>query len=163
MVKLMGAVMTGFACGYFGFRLSMSLKKRVRSLTDICTSLEMLESEIGFTAERLKRAFLRVDRNGLFTSAAAEIEDKGVKKAWNGAVEKSQKELCLTDADCEALRMLGETIGKTDADNQIKHIKYVKTAVMAQRDGAQAEYDRFGRVYRNGGILIGLMIIIILL
>lgn len=163
MVKLMGAVMTGFACAYFGFKLSLSLKKRIASLTDICTSLEMLESEISFTADKLKRAFLRVDRNGLFTSAAEEIEDKGIKKAWNNAVSKSQKRLCLTDADCNAVCMLGETIGKTDLDNQIKHIKYVKSAVMSQRDGAQAEYNRFGRVYRSGGVLIGLMIIIVLL
>ena len=44
MVKLLGAVMTGLSCGYFGFRLSASLKKRIKSLGDIVSSLELLES-----------------------------------------------------------------------------------------------------------------------
>ena len=81
MVKVIGAVMTGFACGYFGFRLSMALKTRVKSLADIRTSLEMLESEINFSVNKLKKAFMRVDRNGLFTAAAEAMEEKGAKTA----------------------------------------------------------------------------------
>lgn len=162
MVKLLGAVMTGLSCGYFGFRLSASLKKRIKSLWDIVSSLELLESEIAFSAQKLQKAFINADRNGLFTAAAAGIEEHGVKKAWRNAVREKQKEYCLTAADCEALYMLADNIGKTDADNQIKHIKYVKTAVSGQAAAAQSEYDRFGRVYRNGGVLIGLMIVIIL-
>lgn len=162
MVKLAGAIMTGLSCGYFGFRLSVSLKKRIQALNDIEASLELLESEIGFSAQRLEGALRCVDRNGLFTAAADEIESKGIKKAWQNAVSGMKSRLCLTDADCEALYMLGGNIGKTDAEDQIKHIKYVKTAVRAQKDSAQSEYDRFGRLYRSGGILVGLMIIIIL-
>lgn len=163
MVKALGAVMTGMSCAYLGFRLSLSQKKRVQSLNDILTSLEALESEISFCAQRLGRAFVRADRNGLFTAAAEGIEENGVEKAWKEAVQASQNRLSLTDADCDALRMLGDGIGKTDTDNQIKHIRYVKSCLTNQRDSAQAEYDKFGRVYRSGGVLVGLMIIIVLL
>lgn len=162
MVKLAGAVMTGLASGYFGLKLSMSLKKRIQSLNDIDASLELLESEISFSANRLEGALRRADRNGLFTAAADGMNGAGIKKAWENAVDSMKNRLCLADADCEALYMLGSNIGRTDAENQIKHIKYVKSAVRAQAESAQSEYDRFGRLYRSGGILVGLMIIIIL-
>lgn len=163
MVKLIGAVMTGAACGYFGFRMRMTLKMRQKSLADICASLEALEGEIGFSVNRLKKAFERVDRSGLFTLAAENIERDGAKKAWCDAVHTMQTKLCLTDADCDALLMLGSNIGKTDSDEQIKSIRYVKSLVAAQEKQASEEYNRYARLYSGGGVLVGALIIIILI
>ncbi len=163
MVKVIGAVMTGFACGYFGFRLSMALRTRAKSLADIRTSLEMLESEINFSVNKLKKAFIRADRNGLFAAAAEGMEDKGIKIAWRDAVYASKSKLCLSDADNDILLMLGKNIGKTDTDDQLKNIRYIKTMIGEQEKQAQGEYSRFGRLYSSGGVLVGLMLVIILI
>lgn len=163
MVKVIGAVMTGFACGYFGFRLSMTLKTRVKSLADIRTSLEMLESEINFSVNKLKKAFMRVDRNGLFTAAAEAMEEKGAKTAWRDAVNASKGKLCLSDTDSDILLMLGKNIGKTDTDDQLKNIRYIKTMIGEQEKQAQGEYSQFGKLYQSGGVLVGLMLVIILI
>ncbi len=163
MVKVIGAVMTGFACGYLGFRLSMTMKTRLKNLIDIYTSLEMLESEINFSVNKLKKAFERIDRNGLFLSAAENMEKDGAKKAWTDAVNKNKERLCLTDADSDILLVLGKSIGRTDTDDQLKNIKYVKSMINAQKDAAQAEYKRFGKLYSSGGVLAGLMAVIILI
>ena len=100
MVKVIGAVRTGFACGYFGFRLSMTVKTRVIS---------------------------------------------------------------LSDADSDILLMLGKNIGKTDTDDQLKNIRYIKTMIGEQEKQAQGEYSRFGKLYQSGGVLVGLMLVIILI
>ncbi len=163
MVKLIGAVMTGFACAYIGFRMSMTLKMRIKSLSEIISSLEMLESEISFSVSKLKEAFLRVDRNGFFTCAAENMEEKGIKRSWEKAVKDNKSRLCLTDADSDILMMLALSIGRTDTDDQIKNIKYVKTMIEAQEKQAQSDYGRMGRVYRSGGVLVGLMTVIILI
>lgn len=163
MVKLIGAVMTGFACGYFGFRLRMALKTRLRSLADICASLETLEGEICFSVNRLKKAFIRADTNGLFASAAEDIEEMGAQKAWNGAVRKMKNKLCLTDADTEILLMLGKNIGKTDSDDQIKSIRYIKTLLAAQEKQAGEEYQSRAKLYSSGGVLVGALVVIILI
>ena len=55
MVKILGAVMTGFACGYLGFKISFAMKIRAESLNNIITTLEMLESEINFSMNKLKK------------------------------------------------------------------------------------------------------------
>lgn len=163
MIKLMGAVMVGASCGYFGFRMSMSLKRRMENLSDIAVSLELLESEISFGQSRLTRAFERVDRNGLFKSAASRIEELGINKAWRAAVEENRTKMCLTDSDADTLLMLGKNLGKTDTDDQLKHIKYIKTIIEGLSREAREEYKRLGKMYRSGGVLAGLMLIIILI
>ncbi len=163
MVKLIGAVMTGAACGYFGFRASYDMKKRAESLSDIEVSLELLEGEIAFTQSELKKAFERADRNGLLRAAGENIEKLGVKKAWSEAVNEYRPRLCLTRADADALLLLGERLGRTDTDDQIKHIKYIKTLIKGQADAAREEYERLGRLYRSGGLLTGIMLVIILI
>ena len=50
MVKILGAIMTGFACGYLGFKISFAMKIRAESLNNIITSLEMLESCLLYTS-----------------------------------------------------------------------------------------------------------------
>ena len=81
MVKILGAIMTGFACGYLGLKISYAMKIRAESLNNIITSLEMLESEINFSMNKLKQAFMRVDKWGLFKFAAENMDEKGVKTA----------------------------------------------------------------------------------
>ena len=70
--------MTGFACGYLGLKISYAMKIRAESLNNIITSLEMLESEINFSMNKLKQAFMRVDKCGLFKFAAENMDEKGV-------------------------------------------------------------------------------------
>lgn len=162
MVKFLGAVMTGLACAYLGLRMSITLKKRVRALSDILASLEMLESEISFSVNRLKKAFLRADRNGLFSCAANNMDQTGAGESWRRAVAENKSRLCLTDADCEGLNLLSANLGRTDAQEQLKSIRYVKTILREQEKQAQSEYARVGKLYRSGGVLVGIMIVIIL-
>lgn len=162
MVKAVGAVMTGFACGYMGIRMSMSLKKRVKSLEDIYTSLEMLESEISFSVSRLREAFCHIDRNGIFADAAEEMTRCGVKTAMEKSLNKNREKLCLSEADCEIILMLSDSLGKTDVQDQIKSIRYAKSMIASQQDTAKNEYARTGKLYRSGGVLIGLMIVVVL-
>ena len=163
MIKVIGAAMTGFACAYFGIRLSTSLKKRAESLGDIRASLELLESEINFSVNKLKKAFIRIDRNGLFTLAAENLDGNGAKKAWTDALDTMQSKLCLSGADVDVLKMFGQNIGKTDTDDQLKNIRYIKTLIAEQEKQARAEYGRFGRLYRSGGVLAGLLVVIVLI
>ena len=59
--------------------------------------------------------------------------------------------------------MLGKNIGKTDTDDQLKNIRYIKTMIGEQEKQAQGEYSRFGKLYQSGGVLVGLMRVIILI
>lgn len=162
MLKLVGAIMVAFACGYFGFYMSMSMQKRTKSIEKIITSLEMLESEIGFGMNKLRQAFLNTDTCGIFSCVADKMANDGIKLAFENAVSEFGDKLALKNDDKEILTVLGDKMGKTDADDQIKSIKYVKALLEDRKKIASEEYERFGKIYRNGGILVGLMIAVML-
>lgn len=162
MIGIVGAVLTGVTCALLGFKMSASLKKRVTSLNSIINSLEILESEINFGMNKLKQAFLRLD-NHIFDVVAKNMECMGIREAVLAAVCECENELCFKKEDSDALVMLGENIGRTDVENQIKNIMYIKSILSDNQRKAKDEYERFGTLYRNGGILVGLMIVTILI
>lgn len=165
ILKLIGAVMICAACTYIGIKKSGELKGRYKSLRNIGTALGYLETEIGFCSNDLKRAFINIDRGtdtcGLFKDAADKIEEYGIKKAWAYAVLKSS--MPILDSDRELMLMLGEKLGMTDTKSQLKHIGYVKELVNAQSESAESEYGRLGKIYRSGGLLAGLFIILVIM
>lgn len=164
MLKIAGAVMICAACTYMGLKKSTELKNREKSLKSIHTALGHLETEIGFTANNLKRAFLNIEKSaelkGLFADAAERIENFGIKKAWTYAVMNSK--LTLLESDRELLLMLGTRLGMTDTKNQLKHIGYMRELISAQAGSAEAEYRRLGSIYRGGGVLLGLFIVLLI-
>lgn len=166
-MKLIGAAMVFIVCAYCGFSLSDHLKKRQTYLGNIITALNLLETEISFGGSRLKRAFTRLDEaadtRGLFKTAADRTETLGIKKAWREAVTEKQDELRLSDTDAEVLMSLGERLGMTDTENQVKNIRYVKNRLEGQLTAARSEYGSMGKVLRSGGILAGLFLVLIFL
>lgn len=163
MLKMMGAVMICAACTYMGLRKSSELTKREKALKSIHTALGHLETEIGFSSNNLKHAFLNIENsaplNGLFSDAAERIENFGIKKAWTYAVMNSK--LTLLDSDRELLLMLGTRLGMTDTKNQLKHIGYMRELISAQAGLAEAERQRLSNIYRGGGVLLGLFIVLL--
>lgn len=165
-MKLIGAVIIFAVCVYAGFSMSDRLKKRCVYLKNICEALNLLETEINFGKSRLKQAFMKIDKScdtrGLFKTAADSMEETGIKKAWRHAVEDKQAELRFGDDDAHTLALLGERLGMTDTEDQIKNIVYTRRRLEGSLTRAEEEYTKFGRLYRNGGILAGLFLILIL-
>ena len=50
----------------------------------------------------------------------------------------------------------------TDTENQIKNIKYVRELLASEQKKAEGDYEQLGRLYRSGGVLGGLFLILIL-
>ncbi len=166
-MKVIGAVMIFCACAFMGFTLSDRLKKRRLYLNNMCQALNLLETEISFGASRLKRAFVKInsaaDTRGLFKSVSESMEEKGIKRAWREAAEAKKAELCFNGEDTEALLTLGERLGMTDTGDQVKNIAYTRRRLEGCLAAAEREYETMGRLYRNGGILIGLFLVLLLI
>ena len=162
MIKLIGSLMIGGACVYLGLKRSMSFRKRQRSLENIQNSLSLLETEIAFRGTELKSAFLNID-DPVFREAAKTIDGSGIKSAWSRAVKKCAPKLCLTDGDRDTLLMLGQRLGMTDTENQIKNIDGVKNMLDIHIKAARYDTEHFCRLYTGGGVLTGVFIVLMLL
>lgn len=163
MITLFGGVMIFFACLYMGLKLRHGLYRRNKSLKEIISSLEALEGEIGFGQNKLKKALVAADKNGMFTFAADNIEDYGVYKAIKKAVDKYRLKLCLREADTEPICNLALTLGKGDGNEELKNITYAKKLLRGQQRDAEENCHRLGKLYGVGGALIGALIVLLLI
>lgn len=165
-MKLVGAVIIFLSCLIIGFRESDRLKKRTAYLKNVQTALNLIETEISFGKNHLKRIFEGIEKSadccGLFSETAENIEKSGIKKSWNKSLSDKKDELCLKNDDLEALMTLGNQLGMTDAENQIKNIRYIRELLEKNAQEAEGEYNRLGRLYRSGGIMAGLLLILLL-
>ncbi len=166
-IKIVGAVMI-FCAGFFwGWLRAGELLKREKSLQNIKTGLNMLESEIVFSSNYLKDAFLNISRISVckefFSDVAFGIEEFGASKAWENALEKNKKKLALKERDTEILKILASQLGKSDTEQQVKNIRHVKELLEIAQKEAREDYQNSSRLYRSMGILGGLFVIILLL
>ena len=71
--------------------------------------------------------------------------------------------LSLNNEDIEILKELGVSLGQTDMEGQVKNIKLVYNSLKSQLENAKEEKNKNFKMYRNMGMLCGLVIIIIML
>ncbi len=166
MIKFVGAVFILLSASYIGFYKANTLRKRMVYLNNIRTSLHMLESEIFFSQNILFRVFKRIsnlsDTCGLFSNAAEGINEFGIKRAWERAVDETYEKMCLKNQDREVLYIFGANLGMSDKESQIKNIKHVVDMINSLYDGAAEDYKKNAGLYRSAGFLAGLFFAILL-
>ena len=167
LIKLAGGALVFYAGLFWGIFKSGELSKREKSLRDIRTALNVLESEIVFSSHYLKHAFMKISEicscGALFSDTAEKMEEDGILKAWEYAVEKNKKKLVLKNSDAEIIKILGSQLGMSDREQQVKNIRHVDALLGQALEEAREEYHKSAKLYRSMGILGGLFIIILLL
>lgn len=163
MLKLIGAVMIIAVCAYIGFAAGEEAKHRQRLLEETASALELLKSEICFSDTELKKAFINIDRvtdtEGIFARAAERIEEEGISRAWNRAVESAG----LDEEDEHVLKLLSSKIGKTDSEGQRRHIEYTASLLRERARDAKEIYEKNGKIYRSVGFLAGAAAVLLLI
>lgn len=166
-IKILGAVMIFSSGVILGYGKAYVLAQRERSLININSAFGILESEIVFSQNKLKTAFERIAQisscGRLFLSAAEKMEESSACDAWIYATEKEKHSLCLTQKDAEILKMLANELGRSDKEQQIKNIRHVSALLKAAAEEAHNEYAISAKMYRSGGICVGLFLAVLLM
>lgn len=155
-----------------GYLLANKYTARVSEINDILLALDIFETKIKYTYDSLSTVFLYIADNlktkiyRIFFITAEEINENKNDSAGNlfkEVVENEKVFLNLKKEDIEILKELGVSLGQTDLEGQLKNIHLVRTSLENQFKIAQNEKTKNFKMYRNLGILSGLVIIIILL
>ena len=163
MLRLIGGIMIICAGGAVGFLKADGLKKRADAIGKIITGLALLETDIGYGRKSLKETLLGIGESqgiGLFLEFAKCMDEIGIKKAICSALLEEEH---LKTIDKAPILELGETLGMTDAGSQIKAIKRSISVLSERKTEAEDEYKRLGKLYREGGVLGGILGAVILI
>ena len=123
-----------------------------------------MEGEIAYGKRDIKNTLLNIGKNygpDFLFYAAEKIESMGIGKALSYEMQKCECGLLGTDKS--DLEVLWENLGMTDTESQIKTIRHILGVLEKNRDCAQEEYAKYGRLKRSMGLLGGIFTAIILL
>lgn len=163
MIKLLGAVLIFFASGALGFLKSQRLKRRSDNLSRLVSALVLLETEISYGKKSIKSALFSIglsEKLPLFTLISEKIGALPVADAFSDSLKRC--DMCLSGSDKAILSEFAATLGGLDTMSQIKSIAHARELFKIAQREAYENYGRYGRMYRNMGLLLGVLLLLIL-
>jgi len=159
MLRIIGAILIISGGTLLGLLKSSVLKKRWDGISKILYSLRIMENEISYGKSSMDTIFEKIERLGGLKFSENKHENAG--ECFSEAVKG--EELHLEKEEDEVLRRFCETLGTTDSIVQLKNIKTTIKSLEILEDEAKSGYRKYGKVYRNMGMLIGLLAVIVLM
>ncbi|RKD34576.1 stage III sporulation protein AB [Thermohalobacter berrensis] len=172
ILKIIGSLMIVISCSFFGFYLGSRYSKRLNNLIFLQNCIQLLESEVIYSATPLPEALDNVYRKGnkkvsfIFKEIKDHLKSNKVYDIYDSFVyikDILKNNLHLIDEDIEIILSLGRVLGSSNRDDQQKHFKLVLKQIQTQQKEAEEKKKKNEKLYKNLGVLTGLAIVIILL
>lgn len=169
VLRLLGAALVFGAGTAIGWQLALPLRRRPEELRELAAGLALLETEVTYGATPLPVALERAASAG---RAAAELYGRAgclcragelPSDALARALERFYPGSALTRPDREALAALAAVLGGSDRADQARHLRLCRERLLAAEAAAEAERQRYERVYRQLGMAAGAAVAILLL
>ncbi|WP_066637601.1 stage III sporulation protein SpoIIIAB [Desulfolucanica intricata] len=171
MLKIFGSVLIVLACGLSGLAIAKNYIRRPHELRCLQSALQMLETEISYAASPLAEAMeiiaARCDKHVamLFLRAKDELSSMSgytAKEAWDKSLDAFYPQTALNQTDLSILRSLGGTLGISDREDQIKHLRLSRAQLKAEMDKADELARRNVKLWNYLGFSGGIVIVLIL-
>jgi stage III sporulation protein AB len=171
MVKLIGAALILFAGTMIGFLQASRFASRPRQIRQLIHALQRLETEIGYGFTPLPEALGR--SAALLPEPAASIlrgvsERLGTadgltfRECWEDSVRQHWPATAMRAAEQAAFLRLGSTLGISDREDQIKHLRLAMEQLKAEEDGARDDQARYEKMCKSLGVLIAALVVILI-
>ena len=171
MFKLIGAIILLAASGYTGWSIARRYARRPVELRQFITALQMLETEIIYAATPLPDALAgiaeRVETGvaSFFNYAAQELKTArgtSAREAWRAALGTYQTFSSLDRGDLGILNSLGQNLGISDRDDQVKHLRLTLEQLKMAQFQAEETAAKNVKLWNYAGFLGGLIIVLAL-
>lgn len=172
MLKLVGAALVVGAGALVGFQYSEGYRVRPALLRQLVSGLGQLETEIVYRSLPLATAFERVATRvprasgALFGDAAIRLGDGGrgapAASCWQAALSEWDGLRRLRPLEIEILLSFGQSLGTSDVDDQVRHLRATQAELSRVAAEAEAERDRLSGLSRYLGACTGLVVAILL-
>lgn len=171
MLKLLGAMLILLAGTLVGFYQASQLSRRPKQVSELIRLLQRLETEIVYGFTPLPEALRQTGRSGtppvgtLFLNTAAELakpDGRSVQTIWEQTVTLSWRHTSMKVSEREVLLQLGHTLGLTDREDQVKHLRLAVSQLQGEAEYAREEQQRYERMWKSLGVLMGLLVVILM-
>ena len=170
MLKLAGALLLVAAGALLGWMHAGRLAERPAQIRRLVRLLSQLETDIAYGLTPLPEAFGRIGRQAteplasLFRTAAVRLERDGMAapEAWRAALDSVWELTAMKNAEKEIMLSLGNTLGATDRDDQVRHLRLAVKQLESLEPEAVEEQRRYEKMWKSLGLLGGALVAVIL-
>jgi stage III sporulation protein AB len=170
--KLIASMLIICSSGMAGLLAGAAYSLRTRQLRTLQEALQLLDTEIMYGATPLPAALSKVaaaagEVVGSLFGEAGDLLGKSrgltAAEAWNLSVERNVRRTALIEEDRAILRSFGETLGSSDRAEQHKHITLTAFHLRQEEEKAEGNRQKNERIWKYGGFLVGIGIVLLLL
>lgn len=171
IIKAMGALITLISCGSIGLILARNYRVRPKELKELYGALQILETEIAYSLTTLPCALEKVAACGhppvsyifkLTGDLLVSGQGYTPSEAWDKALEECFDKLALNSWDRELLSSFGKSLGASDREDQVRHIRALSEELSRESIAAKEEMEKNFKVWAYLGFLGGLGLVLLI-
>jgi stage III sporulation protein AB len=172
LVKVLGVFLALLSGSLAGAQWSSGLARRVRELSEFRSALLVLETEISYVLMPLPEACAVASARAPGTVTRHFFERVGgliagerltAAHAWAIAVDECQRLSYLWPADWDPLRRLGQVVGVSGREEQLKHLAQARETLSDLEEVAALRSAQLGKLYRYSGPAAAVLAVLLFL
>lgn len=169
MIKLIGSILIILGTVLCGLKSILKMRRRVKSLRSVCTSLGIMESEITDRLTPMPELLEILSDEALYPASELYSTVKGkldhlgnnsFSELWSDALDDAAA-LMLNAHEKQILCELGMSLGRYNAYEQKKAIEYTLRRLETQAKKAERDSEKDSRVQAVLGLAAGIFTVII--
>jgi stage III sporulation protein AB len=171
MLKLLGACLILFASTMSGLKWAARFVNRPRQIRLFRTALQRLESEISYGATPLPLALSHIAKQtpspiglcfGEVARRLSEHQQLPLIDCWRQGLNAHWDKTALQETEKEIIMQFGYTLGSSDREDQVKHIRLVLANLAAEEENAAIEQRKYEKLCKSFGVLAGALVVILM-
>lgn len=169
-MRLIGAMLILLCSGSFGLLVAQAYVRRPKELKTMISLLQSLETEIHWARNSLPEALTNLSSwyeppIKTFLEQVVlglnQADGLSASEAWHHALE-ALDESALSPDDKEIIGALGPVLGRTDADDQKKHLALLQKQLEKNWHFAEEERGKNVKLWNYLGFCVGALLIVLL-
>lgn len=171
MLKFIGAICILLACTLFGFVQSRQYSRRPKQIRQLIALLQRMETEISYGFTHLPEALHKMSAqaahplNIMLTKMAEQMRPasgKSVHEVWGATIEENWHLTAMKQAEKDMIKQLGYTLGMSDREDQVKHLRLGIVQLQSEESQARDEEQRYEKMWKSLGVLAGAFVVILI-
>ena len=171
MVKLIGMLIIVVAGALAGITKARQFESRPRQIRELILAMQRLETEISYGYTPLPEALdkmgeqVREPLKSFFHSAARFMNPPHgltAQESIQQALSNHWRNTSMKASEKDVLHQLSFTLGTSDRQDQMKHLALAAQQLKHEESTAREELDKYGKLSKNLGLLVGILVVILI-
>ncbi|TCT22629.1 stage III sporulation protein AB [Melghiribacillus thermohalophilus] len=170
-MKILGAILLLCATTWIGFDVSSTLSNRPRQIRQLKNALQVMEAEIVYGQSPVSEVCFHLSSQlpeplrAFFQRVYQRLTEHhgSLYEVWQEELDHFWPQTAMKQTEKEIMDQFGKTLGQHDFTQQQKHIYLAISHLDRELKNAEDEMNRYSKMAKSLGVLIGMFFVLLLI